>query len=192
MTGNPSDPVGRAAVPRTLGDVLYSDGSRIRVAENDWLTAIHSIAARDLDALRVVYGQTCRIVFTLSLRITGSRNVAEDVTADVFREIWRQADKYDANKETVVGWILNLTRECSLARLSNVRRQNQLTALQLRSARGMLTPDEQIAIEVAFFSRLPYADIAARLNQPASVVAFRIRRGLQKLRRMMDASPAQS
>lgn len=192
MTGNPSDPVAHSAVPRTLGDVLYSDGCRIRVAENDWLTTIHSIAAKDLTALRLVYEQTRGIVFTLSLRITGSRDVAEDVTADVFREIWRQADKYDANKETVVGWILNQSRACSLARLSNVRRQNQLSARQLRSARGMLTPDEQIAIEVAFFSRLPYTEVAARLNQPASAIAFRIRRGLQKLRRMMDASPAQS
>ena len=52
----------------------------------------------------------------------------------------------------------------------------------LRHALAVLTPDERTAIETAFFSELPYAEVAARLNQPLGTIKTRIRSGLHKLR----------
>jgi RNA polymerase sigma-70 factor (ECF subfamily) len=52
----------------------------------------------------------------------------------------------------------------------------------LRSALNVLTAAERQAIETAFFSELPYGEVATRLNQPVGTIKTRIRSGLHKLR----------
>jgi RNA polymerase sigma-70 factor (ECF subfamily) len=200
----------------TLGDLLYSDPSRCRVSEAEWCAVVTAIAAKDVRALRILYERAHRLVFTLSLRISGTRETAEEVTLDVFRDVWRRADQYDASAGTVLGWIMNQARSRALDRLRHEKRQKRvnpyvndpLTAdsdftahrlveqrdrsRQLRSAIGMLTAGERAAIEVAYFSELSHAEAAARLNQPVGTIKTRIRSGLQKLRRMMDAGLAET
>jgi RNA polymerase sigma-70 factor (ECF subfamily) len=55
----------------------------------------------------------------------------------------------------------------------------------LRRALQVLTPQEQEAIETAFFSELTYAEAAAQLNQPLGTVKTRIRSGLAALRQAL-------
>jgi RNA polymerase sigma-70 factor (ECF subfamily) len=55
----------------------------------------------------------------------------------------------------------------------------------LRRALERLTADERQAIETAFFSELPYVDVAARLNEPVGTIKTRIRAGLHKLRQAL-------
>jgi hypothetical protein len=81
----------RETVTKKLGDVLYADKSRIRVSEEDWLKVLRAIAGGDQAALHFLYEQTHRIVFTLIVRITMNRETAEDVTLDVFYDVWRKA-----------------------------------------------------------------------------------------------------
>jgi RNA polymerase sigma-70 factor (ECF subfamily) len=61
----------------------------------------------------------------------------------------------------------------------------------LRSALDVLTPDERLVIETAYFSELTYVEVAARLNQPVGTVKTRIRSGLTKLRKAL-AAPAKA
>jgi len=63
----------------------------------------------------------------------------------------------------------------------DVREQGRL----LRHALQVLTPEEQRAIETAFFSELTYGEAAERLNQPLGTVKTRIRSGLAKLRQAL-------
>src|SRR3546814_18499343 len=58
-----------------------------------------------------------RIVFTLIMRITANRETAEEVTIDVFHDIWRHASRYDAANGTVLGWIMNQARSRAIDRL---------------------------------------------------------------------------
>jgi RNA polymerase sigma-70 factor (ECF subfamily) len=55
----------------------------------------------------------------------------------------------------------------------------------LMSALTVLTPKERQAIEIAFFSGLTYAEVAARLDQPVGTVKTRVRSGLAKLRQVL-------
>jgi len=194
---------------RTLGDVLYAGNSAPVAAEHDWVALVHSIAAADPLALHALYERAYRLVFTLSVRITGSRETAEEVTLDVFHDIWRHAARYDARNGTVLGWIMNQARSRSIDRLRfeqrkkrvhhsddappgvapmsdprevfDVREQGRL----LRDALKVLTPDERQAIETAFFAELTYDQVATRLNQPLGTVKTRVRSGLGKLRQAL-------
>lgn len=94
----------------TLGALLYADPAKTRVAEKDWAGLIHSIAAADASALHELYERAHRVVFTLLVRLTHDREVAERLTVDVFHEIWSRASKYDPAEGSVLGWIMNHTR----------------------------------------------------------------------------------
>jgi RNA polymerase sigma-70 factor (ECF subfamily) len=195
--------------PATLGDVLYAK-SKAPVSEQDWVMLIQAIAAGDQLALHALYERAHRIVFTLVMRITANRETAEELTIDVFHDIWRRATRYDAANGTVLGWIMNQARSRAIDRLrfeSRKKRSDggdiQLPAevaadprdmlelaeqgKALRAALAALTPDERQAIEATFFAGLTHAEAAARLNQPLGTVKTRIRSGLHKLRQALAA-----
>src|SRR5687768_10093570 len=188
-----------------LGDVLYG-GKAPPVSEAEWVTLVHSIAAGDQAALHALYERAHRLVFTLIVRITANRETAEELTLDVFHDIWRRAGRYDAAGGTVLGWIMNQARSRALDRLRFDRRQKRvqpdaedplpmtevadprdLVAFQqqsvaLRCALTALTPEERTTIETAFFAELTHAEVAVRLKQPLGTVKTRIRSALHKLR----------
>src|ERR1041385_2657454 len=110
--------------PATLGDVLYAK-SKAPVAEQEWATLVQSIAAGDQLALHALYEMAHRIVFTLIMRITANRETAEELTVDVFHDIWRRAAGYDAANGTVLAWIMNQARSRAIDRLRFDNRQKR-------------------------------------------------------------------
>jgi RNA polymerase sigma-70 factor (ECF subfamily) len=199
----------------TLGDVLYASSSKPLVLEAEWVALVQSVAAGDQAALHALYERAHRPVFTLVMRITTNRETAEEVTLDVFHDVWRRAPRYDAVDGTVLGWIMNQARSRAIDRLRFDQRKKRVEPqggdpLQtteaadcqdvvsfkqqsdaLRGAMVVLTPDERQAIEAAFFSDLTYAEVAARLNQPLGTVKTRIRSGLHKLRLALAAGASE-
>src|SRR4051812_46799884 len=192
----------------TLGDVLYAK-SKAPVPEQDWTTLVQSIAAGDQLALHALYEMAHRLVFTLIMRITANRETAEELTVDVFHDVWRRAEGYDAANGTVLGWIMNQARSRAIDRVRFAQRKKRQPAgadpageatvshdavelkqqrLALHAALQALSPDERSAIEEAFLSELTHVEVAARLAQPLGTVKTRIRSGLQKLRQTLGRS----
>jgi RNA polymerase sigma-70 factor (ECF subfamily) len=193
----------------TLGDLLYADRSRPRVAEKDWVALVRSIGAGDQRALHALFERSHHLVFTLTLRIVRRRESAEEVTLDVFHDLWRNASEYDPSGGTVLGWIMNQARSRAIDRLRYEQRKKRTAPLaadaaseaaahapddalevaergrSLRRAVALLTPGEREAIETAFFSDLTHVEVATRLNQPLGTIKTRIRSGLDKLRRAL-------
>jgi RNA polymerase sigma-70 factor (ECF subfamily) len=195
--------------PATLGDVLYAK-SRAPVEEREWVTIVESIGAGDQLALHALYDRTHRIVFTLIMRITANRETAEEITIDVFHDIWRDASRYNAASGTVLGWIMNQARSRAIDRLRFENRKKRKPGSDeqplakaaadphdmlelrkqgesLRAALTVLTPGERQAIETTFFAGLTHAEAAVRLNQPLGTIKTRIRSGLHKLRQLLAA-----
>jgi RNA polymerase sigma-70 factor (ECF subfamily) len=194
--------------PGTLGEVLYANRSKPLVTEAEWVELVRAVAARDQLALHALYERTHRPVFTLIMRITANRDTAEEVTLDVFHDVWRHASRYDEAGGTVLGWIMMQARSRAIDRLRfDQRKKRQPPAAEpltaavsaspedlaafdqqskaLRCALTSLTPDERGAIETAFFAELSYSDVASKLNQPLGTVKTRIRSGLHKLRQAL-------
>src|SRR5216684_1759274 len=171
---------------KTLGDLLYANKANFSVSEKDWVRLVQAIAARDQLALHSLYEQTHRIVFTLIVRITNNRETAEELTIDVFYDVWRRASAYDPAGGSVVGWIMNQARSRANdpQQAWHVKEQNQV----LQNALEVLAPEERQVIESAFFSELTYPEVAAKLNQPLGTVKTRIRSGLSKLRQKLEAT----
>jgi RNA polymerase sigma-70 factor (ECF subfamily) len=193
--------------PGTLGEVLYARPKAL-VSEAEWVDLVRSTAAGNQEALHALFERAHRVVFTLTMRITGDRETAEEVTLDVFHDVWRHASRYDEAGGTVLGWIMNQARSRAIDRLRFEQRKKRqrpdveepmpadapdaddLLAVKqqgqaLRRALEVLTGDERAAIETAFFSELTYAEVAARLDQPLGTIKTRIRSGLHKLRKAL-------
>ena len=194
-----------AGPPKTLGDVLYSGSSQALVSEKNWVQLAQALAAGDPSALHALYERTHRPVFTLMVRLTSNRETAEELTVDLFDDMWRKACRYDPSKGTVLGWVMNQARAKAVdwLRLEQLQKGRQPApegglliidapdyrdvmqfneqSGRLRAALTLLTPEERAAIEIAFFSELSYTAVAARLKQPASAIKARIRSGLRKL-----------
>jgi RNA polymerase sigma-70 factor (ECF subfamily) len=193
----------------TLGDVLYGNRSHPLVAEAEWVVLVRSVAGGDQRALHALYERAHRPVFTLIVRMTANRETAEELTLDVFHEVWRRAARYDPADGTVLGWIMNQARSRAIDRLRFDRRKKRTLpdtedaleateadprdivafkqqAAVLRRALALLSSDERATIEAAFFCELTHVEVAARLNQPLGTVKTRIRSGLHKLRRAFD------
>jgi RNA polymerase sigma-70 factor, ECF subfamily len=199
--------------PATLGDVLYAK-SKAPVPEQDWAMLVQSIAAGDQLALHALYGMAHRVVFTLVMRITANRETAEELTIDVFHDVWRRASIYDPTNGTVLGWIMNQARSRAIDRLRFESRKKRKEGVAmpplaeaapdprdvielreqgeaLRAALAALTSDERQAIETTFFGGLTHAEAAVRLNQPLGTIKTRIRSGLHKLRHILTAEAGQ-
>jgi RNA polymerase sigma-70 factor, ECF subfamily len=203
-TGTDAEP--RHEKRATLGGLLYADPSRSRAQEAEWTAAVAAIAGGDQAALRALFERAHRVTFTLIMRITRNRQTAEELTVDVFHDVWRRAAQYDAANGPVLGWILNQARSRAIDRLRHERRRKRVKpmthelledlvasgydetldrealARKLRDAVSVLAPGERESIEAAFFSGMTYAEVAAELGQPLGTIKTRIRSGLGKLR----------
>lgn len=190
----------------TLGELLYENPAQRPMSEALWIGMVRSIAAEDQCALHSIYELTHRVVFTLIMRIINNRETAEELTLDVYHNVWRRASTYDPANGSVVGWIVNQARSRAIDRLRYEQRKKRVhtdttpspnggvsvdpqqalhTGEQtrlLQSALAVLNAEERQAIELAFFAELTYLEVASRLKQPLGTIKSRIRSGLGKLR----------
>jgi RNA polymerase sigma-70 factor (ECF subfamily) len=170
-------------------------------------TLVQQLLRRDVNAFEQLYDRHARIVYALVLRILQQAATAEEVVQDVFLQLWRHADHYDAARGPFVPWLLTLARNRALDQLRlkserQRRRENQVDELppvcsapqievdiddrrqaeRVRALMGALQPQQRRAIELAYFQGLSHSEIAAALQEPLGTVKSWIRNGLLKLR----------
>lgn len=171
-------------------------------------------------ALASLYDRYGRLVFSLALRIVGSAGAAEEITQDVFIQVWTNAAAYNSALGKVSTWLTSITRYRSIdvLRRRNVRpdghaldgsldemeipgtqmeqpeKQVELRGDQqrVRHAMAQLPEEQRAVLLLAYFQGLSQPEMAAALNQPLGTVKTRVRLGLQKLRRLLEEedSPA--
>jgi len=182
-------------------------------AEGSQAQLLRRIAARDRDALAEFYDQTAAGLFSVSLRILGDSQEAEEVIQDVFVQIWTKAQAFDPAIGQPFHWAMSIARNRCIDRLRSRQRrarvlvdvddpqelesisttstaepalvENEIGAI--RSAVGTLPKDQRQAIEMAFFGGLTHQEIAEMLNEPLGTIKARIRRGMLKLRESLQA-----
>ncbi len=177
--------------------------------EREWEILIHQVAQGDQQALGTFYDATSPLVYGLALRILGNTATAEEVTLDVYTQVWRQAAVYNAQRGTPSAWLFMLTRSRAIDLVrSQAQEQKRIASLEVaemftlvstpeessvaaeqrrlvQAAFAALTPEQREALELAYFSGLSQGDIAARLGLPLGTVKTRIRLGMMRLRELL-------
>ncbi len=186
-----------------------------RTAADD-VAAVKRAARGDDAALAELYDRHGRFVFSLALRIVRDSGEAEDVTQDVFVQLWRQAARFDVERGNVVAWLCTMTRTraIDLLRRRRVRadtnapveahmaeptdaapRQDVVVewserASTIRSAVDSLPLLQRLAVELAFYDGLTHSEIATHLEVPLGTVKTRVRQGLLKIRDHLAGVPS--
>src|SRR5438477_3264134 len=74
------------------------------------------IADGDKRAMQVLYARHNVRVYRFIVRLTGNTTLAEDLVSEVFLDVWRQADAFEA-KAQVSTWLLAIARYKALSAL---------------------------------------------------------------------------
>jgi RNA polymerase sigma-70 factor, ECF subfamily len=156
---------------------------------------IERIARGDRDAMLVLFtGHQVR-VFRFILRIIGDRTLAEDLTSEVFLDVWRQAGQFEG-RSTVSTWMLAMARYKALA-LRRRRTEDQLdeeaaediedegddpeAAAQkkergdiLRRCLGQLSADHREIVDLVYYQEKSVDEAAHILAIPENTVKTRL------------------
>lgn len=162
-------------------------------------------AAGDHQSFAELYDSTLRRVYGTVLRVLRSAELSEEVTQEIYIEIWKQAPRYASEKGSVMAWINTMAHRRAIDQVRSVTResardtrytfvnvqreidsvwdgvaQNQ-DAEQVHKAIATLTPFQRQAVELAYLHGLSQSEISSMLGLPLGTVKTRIRDGLRRL-----------
>ncbi|MBC7789232.1 MAG: sigma-70 family RNA polymerase sigma factor [Anaerolineae bacterium] len=166
----------------------------------------------DADSLGRLYDRWSPLLFPLVVHLLTDPDEAEDVVQETFWQAWRHADRYDAARSDVAGWLFVIARSKALMRLRARRRRREeplpsadapelvapladpavnaelagRRAIVLAALAG-LPPEQRHTVDLAYFHGMTQQEIAERTGQPLGTVKGRIRLALEKLRQPLAA-----
>ena len=181
---------------------------------------------QDLDALLVamasgeqssfaqLYSLSHTRIFGVVLRVLRDRAQADEVTQEVFLQVWQQASRFDALRGSALAWMMRLAHSRAVDRVrcaqSSSMRDTEFTASaylpdvdgvvadvllraeqsSVREALQRLNASQRQAIVMAYFGGMTTAEIAAQTGVNRSTIKTRIRDGLLKLAADLRAAEA--
>ena len=171
---------------------------------------LRRMARSDREAFAQLYDRFSRPLYATAVRILTNAAEAEDIVQDVFLALWEKANAFEPSRGSAFAWAVTLTRNRAIDRVRMRKRRSELLAETtaedagtqpsdaglhsadelvfkeqagaVRAAVAALPPEQQRAVELAFFGGLTQQEIAEKLREPLGTVKARIRRGLLRLR----------
>jgi RNA polymerase sigma-70 factor, ECF subfamily len=153
------------------------------------------VAAGDRLAMKVLYERHHVRVYRFVLRLVNNAAIAEDLTSDVFLDIWKHAGHFEGRSE-VSTWILSIARHkaiSTLRRRANEQLDDEITRkipdsdgdpeaiLQkrnedavLRQRLTRLSPAHREIIDLVYYHEKSIAEVAEIIGVPQNTVKTRM------------------
>ena len=187
-------------------------GKRLDYSTFDDAALLQLISRADTDAVSELYDRYHRLVFSLARNSVGDQATAEEITLDVFTQVWQKAGSYRADRAKVSTWLTSITRYRAIDELRRrgSRAEQQSVAWddlplsaepavdgpdiaaelamqrqRVRAAVAQLPDAQKEALGLAYFRGLSHTEIAEALDQPLGTVKTRIRLAMRKLRTLL-------
>jgi RNA polymerase sigma-70 factor (ECF subfamily) len=178
------------------------------VLDPELTSMIAAVANGDQVAFAALYDRLAPTVYGVVRRVLRDPSQAEEVTQEVFVEIWRQAARFDGERGSVPTWAVTIAHRRAVDRVRSEQahrdRQLRSAAAELdneptpedsamdtedrrraRTAMAALSAPQREVLELAFYEGLTHVQIADRLGVALGTVKTRIRDGLIRLRTVM-------
>jgi RNA polymerase sigma-70 factor (ECF subfamily) len=156
-------------------------------------------------AMAEAYRRHGGAVHALARRLLRHQPSAEEITQEVFLDLWQRPEKFDAQRGTLRSFLLARTHGKSVdlirseeSRKAREERTSRETATagydverqvfdlvvadQVKESMAELPDDMRQPIELAYFGGHTYREVAVMLQAPEGTVKSRIRMGLTRLR----------
>lgn len=152
-----------------------------------------------MDAFDDVYRRHLPVVLRAAARVVGRRDVAEEITADAFLELYRQFDRIDLDR--LPGWLLTVVRHRGIDYWRRQQTERQFTqatpppdvvpepATRTDSlfAHAALKPVHRICLVLRYEHGLSREEIGSRLGLTDTQVRGHLQYALTLLRKHLVA-----
>ncbi|MGY6501595.1 MAG: ECF RNA polymerase sigma factor SigK [Acidimicrobiales bacterium] len=182
------------------------------VPTHDDAHLLEAAARGDQQAFATLYDRLAALVHGITVRVVRDPSIAEEVTQEVFVELWRVADRFEATSGSVRGFVATIahrravdrvrseqssrTRDDKVARLEPTEAdsvasdvEDSLERERVRRALDQLSPLQRQTVELAYYGGHTYREVARLLDLPEGTVKTRIRDGLIRLRDNLGTAP---
>ena len=158
-----------------------------------------------------MYGRYSGAVYSLAMHMLRDSGAAEEVTQDVFFNVWRRASSYREDRGSVRAWLFSIAHHRTIDELRRWRRERtqiqygvdlttmpsddggdpmrytmaQFERSRINDALHTLRPEQREVVFLAYFRGLTHSEISKHLEQPLGTVKTRMRLGLRKLREVL-------
>lgn len=167
---------------------------------------IRLVALGDEAAFEALYDAVSARVFGLVRRVVRDPAQSQEVTQEVFVDVWSQASRFDADRGKAMSWILVIAHRRAVDRVRasqastdrDLRQgikefresyddvadtvETQMEAERVHRALATLTAAQQEAITLAYYGGYTHQEVAELLKIPVGTVKTRIRDGMIRLR----------
>jgi RNA polymerase sigma-70 factor (ECF subfamily) len=166
---------------------------------------VSAIRSGDEQAMAQLYERYSPIVYSVAVRVLGDTGGAEDILQEVFMQLWRSPDAFDATRGSLPGWLAVITRNRAIDSLRKRRPETDISDVvvsvepdlagvaessraleKIRGALAGMPPPQRSALEMAFFEGLTHTEIAEKTGEPLGTIKTRIRVGLLTLRKAFN------
>jgi RNA polymerase sigma-70 factor (ECF subfamily) len=170
----------------------------------DLVSLMHLVQGGDEAAFAALYDELAAAVFGTVRRVLRDPAMSEEVTQEVFVELWRTSARFDPERASVSTWAITMARRRAVDRVR--REQSQRDRIERSATQRQAVPDapddavvasieservnravaelpeeQRIVIEMAFLDGHSHGEIAERLDLPLGTVKGRVRLGLKEL-----------
>jgi RNA polymerase sigma-70 factor, ECF subfamily len=165
---------------------------------------------QDEAALSEIYDRYSSMLFGLAMRVTNSRERAEEIVQDTFLKLWRNPKLFDPSRAALSTFLMTLVRNAAIDTLRRERftipledeegqplpiasdhttplEQAELAqdAKKIQTALAQLSPPHRQTVEMAYFQGASREEISAAMNVPVGTVKSRLKYALDKLRNVL-------
>jgi len=168
-------------------------------------------AARgDSQAFEGLYDELSPAVYGLARRVVRDPARAEDVTQEVFIDVWRKATRFDVERGKAKTWVMTIAhrRAVDAVRRSEAQKRQDhqgapdevshdepadaLIAAEehgaVRDCLETLTELQLESVRLAYFNGYTYGEVATLLDKPLPTIKTRMRDGLIRLRDCLEGA----
>jgi RNA polymerase sigma-70 factor (ECF subfamily) len=169
---------------------------------------IGRVARGDAQAFEAVYDELSSAVFGLARRVVRDPARAEDVTQEVFLEVWRKAARFDSGLGKAKTWVMTIAHRRAVdavRRNESLKRQDDRSVVDevshdepadaviaaedhgaVRECMETLTDLQLESVRLAYFNGYTYNEVATLLEKPLPTIKTRMRDGLIRLRDCLE------
>lgn len=182
---------------------------------DEWL--LQSIAARNHEALEVLYDRHAQVVYNVIVRIVRDTAAADEILHDTFWLVWQNAHTFRGGGAPAA-WMYRIARNRSLDELRRQKTRPEPIATtdevaeqemvlvdanapsveeqaehkwrsrHLRHVLKDIPSEQRQCLELAYFDGLSQREIATVMGTPLGTVKTRMRIGLEKLERVLRST----
>lgn len=167
------------------------------------------LLARKEAAITELYDRYAPLVHSVAVRLVRDPASAEDVTQEVFVQVWARPEAYDPAAGGLPGWLAMLARRRAIDAVRRSARQRRRAAGRagpadppdpaqaavdavltdrLRAAVRALPEPQRTAVLLAYAGGLTAREIAGRLGIPEGTAKSRLRLGVRRVARLLAAN----